>query len=385
MERLRATIVGLLLGQFVGANAETLARLVLMVKHGQARPSSGDVFEVSLNVTFVVAFVGASVGLISARKGWIEYEKVLFGLIAAVVATLLAAIKNSLPPVVDGAAYAFKLVHVLYFIVWAVVVVALPAVIAPNRSHDFEARAQIGSHIIGVVTASAVTGAVCCQLLSWLLARPAASNFINAVFISLGAQSDWNGALWMMGAGSIGGILPAALLATFLPLWYPALWRTSRPISRLSWVFGFAVFTVLWTGIYGALLYSDRDWLKQALEQAIVTRAQLFFAFASFAVSMYLSFFASYLMCARETKYALVAWPVSRRFWVVFPLLNGISFGFAAYVLFGAILQSHEPYVHFRIGVTVALGVTGWLAAGLLVTSMIMMRHVGMRHRVDAS
>jgi hypothetical protein len=89
----------------------------------------------------------------------------------------------------------------------------------------------------------------------------------------------------------------------------------------------YAVFAIVWTGVYGYFFYDDRDKFGQPISFAV--------GFAVLPLIITLTFHAcSHLLRVKHVGADAIGWPVRRFFWFAFPVATAVGFGLGIWLAF---------------------------------------------------
>ena len=349
-QRFAAAIVGLVLGQLVGNNSFTIAKVLVYLRD---QPYTRlRIAEVSLEVAFVLAGVGACFGAFATRRGWASFEQVATSVFVAAVVVFFTIVDYSLPVVYGDEGLRFG--EVVYYLGWIVGLWLAPFFLLPSPDGTFAGCVRRGGGVLVVATAMGVAGLVVGGLVEGV------ASLVLESYGWLGGGSFLNDSqrFWMARPITIDAICSTYIAVAFAGFWWRGLWRSVHSASL--WLAGMSGFAVLYAGVYGWFFYADE-------ETAATWRFVL--AFGTLPAAAALNVLAAYRLTRRKQTEVMIGWPVSGRFWSLIPV--GLAFSFGAIALLGlGPIARYEGAVDQEIVVLVVAHAGNGVALGLTLRIM---------------
>ena len=328
IKRFGATLAGLVLGQFVGGNAKTVAKLILYVKDGSSYGEAA-INQMSLVIVFAFAMMSAVFAGWVASKKWKEYESVLLSAASAILVALFFMLEFSLPVPMDRTGSSppeARFFEMAYYLVWAVVLLVLPALLLPDQSSTYDSRMKSAASLIAAAAGAAFVGFVFGHLLrgtvKWYLSEISwMQNLLRDAKPFALDQFEF----WIANPATVSPVACAFIAIAFAPIWRQKLWRVGDTWSRLAWLASFSLFAIVWTGVFGAALYApSRDWaIALRGMNTEISGYTFFYAFAAYATALVLVLPLAFRLAPSSARDDGIAIPAGRSFWL---LASGLMF-----------------------------------------------------------
>ena len=351
LERFATTLVGLVLGQVVGNNSVTIAKAFVIWRD---QPYTREwVANVSLQVIFVLATLGASFGAFAVRRKWASFEQVVTSVAIAVVVALFAIVDHSLPTVKGDEQLPFE--ETAYYLGWVVALWFVPFVALPSPDGSFSGWLRRGG---GLLIVSATMTLAC--FVEGAVLELAGRRILEAGrWLEGGSYLNDPLRFWMARPVTVNAICGTFIVVTFSGIWWRGLWRTV-PFAHI-WTVIVSTFSIAYTGLYGWFFYapgkSGAPW-------------QFFLAFGALPATVTLTVLVAYGLTRRDNMKIPVGWPVSKWFWWLLPAGLGINFGLSALFGFAPLAKLDGAAANQVIVLVVAHGINGFLL-GLTLRLMV--------------
>ena len=239
--RFGATLVSLVLGQFVGDKASTIARIVLELR---GKPYGlHDVAGGSLYVILVFACVGAFGVALAARRMWANMEQVVTFTVVAVLVASLAIADYSLPEV-TGRPVEMQFWEFIYYVGWIVGLWYLPLLCLPNTGSPFLVRLRRGASVLAVAATMTLLGLVVGGVLEHAVTWMGGHGW-------LGQDVPWQRPqiFWIARPHTINAIYGSLVVVAFLNVWWRELWPSGA--HTYTWTLSVAVLAAAYSGLHG--------------------------------------------------------------------------------------------------------------------------------------
>ena len=323
LKRFTAALVGLVIGQIVGDNSITVAKLFLYFWDGSSY-EKWHVTQASLVVIFVVTCAGVTFGAFMAKRDWADDEQIVWSMVTAVFVALFAIIDQSLPEPVGDSQLPF--IETIYYLGWAVGLWLVPVILLPNPDRSFARRIRHAGGLMAVSAGIAVvcwfSGAVLIQVVRYALDH-------HPLLLETLQNKNGNPAdsrrFWLASPSTVNPICGAFFAVAFSPIWWHKLWHRERVKARL-WIISFVAFTFVYAAVFGGILYAERGCTTGAEAYALCAW-KFSLAFGAIPVVVTVTVLLAFRLTQVEPPNS-IGWPVSGRFWWFLPL--GLAIGFAA-------------------------------------------------------
>ena len=345
IERFAAALVGLVLGQMVGNNSQTIAKVFLLLSD-DLQYTQKEVAEVSLHVIFVIACAGACFGALAAKRGWASFEQVVTSVSVAAVVAFFAIVDHSLPVGRGDARLEFG--ETMYYLGWLVALWFVPFAFLPNPGGTFHEWIRRGG---GVLAVSATMAAAC--FLVGAVLETAVREVVDARGWLTNGESYMNDPLrfWMARPATVNAVCGAYIVVAFCGIWWRGLWRSG--LAAWMWMAGVTAFVTVYTGVYGWILYApDKG----------AAPGYFFLAFSALPIVVALTVLLAHCFARggnAQAARAHVGWSVSPSFWWLIPVGFAVGFGLNAMLGFAPLARTDGATPRQLLVLTIAHSING--------------------------